>query len=94
MGKVIVRVSPEFKHPVDADCEFIAGGHLEPLYYMDSALRTAYQVYENVSEGTPVSPVFASKEDLASWFRHAQWPQESIDFLLSNGHAPSLVVRG
>lgn len=34
---------------------------------------THYQVYETVSEGTPVSPVFASLEKLCAWM------QEPID---------------
>lgn len=29
--------------------------------------RTAFQVYETVSEGTPVSPVFATKDELVFW---------------------------
>lgn len=28
---------------------------------------TAYQVYETVSEGTPISPVFATSEELIDW---------------------------
>jgi hypothetical protein len=28
---------------------------------------TAYQVYETVSEGTPVSPVFATEEEMITW---------------------------
>lgn len=28
---------------------------------------TAYQVYENVTEGTPISPVFPTKEQLIDW---------------------------
>jgi len=28
---------------------------------------THYQIYENVTEGTPVSPVFASLDDLIGW---------------------------
>lgn len=29
--------------------------------------RTAYQVYETVSEGTPISPVFPTEADLLAW---------------------------
>lgn len=29
--------------------------------------RTHYQMYETVSEGTPISPIFATPEDLARW---------------------------
>jgi hypothetical protein len=33
--------------------------------------RTHYMMYESVTEGTPISPAFATKEDLASWLvRH------------------------
>ena len=94
MGREIRRVPPGFEHPVDEDGEFIAGGHLEPLYYADPATLTSYQVYENVSEGSPVSPVFDTAEDLATWLKHEGWPQEAIDSLLDVGHAPSFVSRG
>ena len=29
--------------------------------------RTHYQMYENTSEGTPISPVFATPEEVARW---------------------------
>lgn len=29
--------------------------------------KTHFQMYENVTEGTPVSPVMASKKELAQW---------------------------
>lgn len=29
--------------------------------------RTHYQMYESTTNGTPISPVFATKEDLARW---------------------------
>jgi hypothetical protein len=31
------------------------------------AERTHFQIYENVSEGTPVSPVFASLDEMVAW---------------------------
>lgn len=30
-------------------------------------IRTAYQVYETVTEGTPISPVFQTREELIDW---------------------------
>lgn len=41
-----------------------------PAYYRPSWTneeRTHYQVYEDVSEGTPVSPVFATEEEVVNW---------------------------
>jgi hypothetical protein len=41
----------------------------DPKYYVDydPDLCTWWQLYESVSEGTPVSPPFATKEELASY---------------------------
>ena len=40
----------------------------DPADYMpDSAERTHYQMYETVSEGTPISPPMTTKEALARW---------------------------
>ncbi|AWH19239.1 hypothetical protein C1922_18920 [Stenotrophomonas sp. ZAC14D2_NAIMI4_7] len=93
MGREVVRVPPGFEHPLDEEGGYIAGGHHELLYDADPASRTAFQIYENVSEGTPVSPVFETAEALAQWLRHEGWEQEAIDSLLEAGHAPSFIVR-
>jgi hypothetical protein len=94
MGREIVRVPPGFKHPTDKDGDYIVGAHHEVLYYTDSSLRTAYQLYENVSEGSPVSPVFETREALSQWLVEQGWSQRAVQFLLANGHGPSFVLRG
>lgn len=46
------------------------GGQPQSEDYMPDwpeAERTHYQMYEVTSEGTPISPVFASPEELAKW---------------------------
>lgn len=46
------------------------GGPPDPEYCRPAwpeESRTAYQVYETVSEGTPVSPVFPTKDELIDW---------------------------
>jgi hypothetical protein len=55
-----------------ASCSFEEwhGGRPDPVDYMPSwpdADRTHYQMYETCSDGTPISPVFATPEDLARW---------------------------
>ena len=64
MGREILRVPLGFQHPKDNEGEYIAGAHLEQLWYTDDTLKTAYQVYENISEGSPVSPIFPTVEEL------------------------------
>lgn len=46
------------------------GRHPDPDDYMPDwakAERTHYQMYENVSEGTPISPPMPTEESLAKW---------------------------
>lgn len=68
----------------------------DPEYYRPSWSddeRTAYQVYENVSEGTPVSPVFDTRGELVSWLR-SEWglSSEGAEKWAELGWSPSLVV--
>ena len=62
---------------------------------------TAYQVWETVSEGSPVSPPFLSPPDLAQWLvendasatcdvDYTQW----LDFILRGGCSVSIVADG
>lgn len=42
----------------------------DPAYYVPewpAEERTHWQMYENTSEGTPISPVFATPEECARW---------------------------
>lgn len=61
---------------------------------------TWYQLWETVSEGTPLTPPFATKQELAdhlavngdSWY-NAPWGKEKAEtFVFGDGWAPSLVV--
>jgi hypothetical protein len=56
-----------------------------------------WQLWETVSEGSPVSPVFATAEDLAVWMSHPErgdrWvPQEVAAKFIAEGWAPSGVI--
>jgi hypothetical protein len=65
---------------------------------------TWYQVWETVSEGTPVTPPFATKEELVEylvangdfWDQHRKdgpWSRQSAtNFVMGDGWVPSLMV--
>ena len=65
---------------------------------------TWFQVWETVSEGTPVTPPFPTREQLAEYlYTHGDkwdqkrgagpWSRESaIEFVFNDGYVPSLVV--
>jgi hypothetical protein len=93
MGREIVRVPPGFHHPVDENGEFIVGAHHEALYYIPGDQKTAFQIYENVSDGSPVSPIFESLVELSSWLAEQGASPAYIQALIADGHAPSFVVK-
>lgn len=52
------------------DYEEWTGPQPDPKAYMpdwDKSERTHYQMYENTTEGYPISPVFATKQELLEW---------------------------
>jgi hypothetical protein len=54
------------------------------------AERTHFQVYETVSEGTPVSPVFASRAAIADWLVNERgYSHEAAEAFAQDGWAPS-----
>lgn len=63
---------------------------------------TWYQLYETVSEGTPVSPAFATPEELIEHLvkRGDGWPdgvglsRKAAENLVRGGWCPSLIVTG
>ena len=91
MGIQIVRVPPDYQHPVNANGEYVDGAHLEPLWHMPEQQKSCFQIYQNVSEGTPISPIFRSDEELCEWMvAHGESPEVAAQFV-KVGHAPSLV---
>lgn len=52
-----------------------------------------YCVYENVSEGTPVSPVFETLQEVLNWLiGEYDVPPESAVKFIEWGHAPSFMM--
>ena len=76
-------------------------GPPDPDYYRPAWAeeeRTHYQLYETVTEGTPVSPPFRSKETLIQYlcqdgdFQGTRRTLEQATSLVEGGWAPSMIV--
>ena len=93
MGRQIVRVPPGFQHPTDSNGGYVPGAHLALLYEMETPLRSEYQVYEDVSEGTPVSPIFSSPDMLIAWLIAQRFSRNAAEAFLCEGFAPSFVIK-
>ena len=90
MGREVVRVPPDWSHPCDEDGEQIDGAHHEALWNIPDAERSAFQIYQNVSEGSPVSPVFATEAEMKAWLvAQGMTLAEAQDFV-AVGFAPQI----
>ncbi len=70
----------------------------DPKDYMPSG--DWYQSFQNVSEGTPISPPFETSEELVDWMSNnldywgTQWTREGAQHLVNGGYVPSAVAFG
>jgi hypothetical protein len=60
-----------------------------------------YQIWQTITEGGPISPVFAKPEDLARWMTRNGWDSDRrtsfeqwMSFILGDGWAPTFVASG
>ena len=95
----------EDKDREESGCRFFAEWHGEPpsvAYYCNytSSEATWYQLYENVSEGTPLSPPFETPEELVEWlsinpdFWDTQWSRKGAEGIVKSGYQPSFMIGG
>lgn len=64
--------------------------------------RTHYMMYENTSEGTPISPAFSTPEELARWLADnnaSAFADQTASYdawlrIARGGYAPSAVMSG
>lgn len=64
--------------------------YYRPAWGDDEA--THYQVYENVTEGTPVSPVFATLDELRAWLLEQGHSEHAASKFIEAGYAFSMVM--
>lgn len=79
-----------------------SGGPPDPEYYRPAWKpedMTWWQMYETVSEGTPVTPAFASPEQLVDYLcKHGTfwdetpWKRSNAEAFVKSGWAPSMMV--
>ena len=71
--------------PPDAD-------YYRPRWTEEEA--THYQVYETVSEGTPVSPVFATLDEMVHWLIGQGYSEHAAREFAKSGWAPTMMSVG
>ncbi len=66
----------------------------DPVYYRQETWRedqaTAWVLYENVTEGTPVSPLFDTLDDLLGWMRAHGYSAAEAEGIRANGTLPTV----
>ena len=79
MGREVRRVPPTWEHPHDGEKYIPLNGEYDDAEYPDAPCMptwakdeaTHYMMYETCTEGTPISPAFATPEELAHWLADA-----------------------
>lgn len=99
---------PSYCSDDSRDLEFweYDSGPPERIYYRPwkDEEATWVQVWETVSEGTPVTPPFATKAELVDYLAtkgdfwdqrrgDGAWPRKVAETFVESGYAPSLVVQ-
>jgi hypothetical protein len=109
MSREIRRVPKDWEHPKEngkyvpmseydekhiCDCEYCSVN--------ENAIPKGdwYQLYEGVSEGTPLSPAFSTKEELINWLKNnkdywdKQWTENQARKIVELGYSPSGIMTG
>ncbi|HEC66088.1 MAG TPA: hypothetical protein ENI23_12410 [bacterium] len=109
MSREIRKVDINWEHPKDdtdrykplnsrdeehkcncEDCEINGDGYM-PKFDSPNAL----QIYEGVSEGTPISPVFKNGDELVKWLMiEEDLTEEQAREFLKMEYVPSMVMVG
>ncbi len=111
MGREVRKVPAGWEHPKQvcphspwaggcSDARRNGGKCYLPVFeedFVTDGERTHYQVYETVSEGTPMSPVFATKEELIEWLvndggQDGPHSRKAAEAFVKNEWAPSMVI--
>jgi len=96
---------PKYEKYKDTSFEEWSGTAPDSRYYMPNwpkEERTHLMMYEDTSEGTPISPAFETPEELAKWLAdnkassfgsdtatYEQW----LNMITGSGYAPSMVIE-
>lgn len=64
--------------------------HRQQSWTEDEA--THVQLYENISEGTPASPMFATLEELGAWMIEHGYSEEEVAKIKMVGRLPSGII--
>ena len=78
------------KYPTFQDWD---GGPPDPEVYRPKFADepTHYQIYEDVTEGTPFSPIFETLEEMKDWLLAEGYSEFASQTFIENGWAPSMV---
>ena len=88
MSREIKRV------PLDFDHQGPWPGYLNEDDHYDPPTGDGWQVWEDTSEGSPISPVFVNRDDLQEWIsERMDCAPVAADAFISQGWAPSFVVH-
>jgi hypothetical protein len=95
MGREIRKVPlTGWQHPKDAWGNYFPLNPKEMPEIPDWDDNYGFCIYETVSEGTPVSPVFETMGDMENWLLRCGYSPKVVARFSEKGWCPSVVVCG
>jgi hypothetical protein len=96
MGREIKRVPLDFNHPLKVVWPgFIyPSGAGEDWERQEPPSGEGWQVWETVSEGSPISPVFSSEKELKQYLLGQGYSENAVDYFIEEKWCPSMAFSG
>ena len=96
MGRELRRVALDFDWPLEKVWPgFVYDGLEEPPDDWEGSPPpdgAGYQVWETVSEGSPVSPVFKATDEVVGWIMGEGYSREVAEAFLESGYCASAMI--
>lgn len=100
MGRELKRVALDFDWPlnkvwkgfVNFYDETEESEEYESWQPTEPPAGEGYQLWETVSEGSPISPVFATKDLFAAYLIGEGYSAVAVERFIEKGYAPSMVM--
>lgn len=100
MSRMLMRVPLDFAHGPDdgvwpgyaRDCGNEDCDGCSACERQEPPKGDGWQVWETVSEGSPISPVFAARDAVVAWLvEHEDCAPAAADKFVTDGYAPSMI---
>lgn len=90
MSREIRRVPFNWEHPTDP----VTSRFVPQFAEEETFKHIGYQIYETVTEGTPISPVFTTRVEMVNWLSHFVPRYEAVHYSIHGEFSEPIFLWG